>query len=92
MNGSTLTLAYDEALDANSAPEIDSFEVTVAGAKRDVAGVTVEGSAVVLTLGEAVGPDDEVELNYFPAWYIEEGRIQDVLTSAAARECGTGIC
>ena len=76
-NGNALTLAYSEPLDANSAPEIDSFEVTVAGAKRDVAEVTVEGNAVVLTLGEAVGPDDEIELNYFPAWYIEEGRIQD---------------
>ena len=77
VNGSTLTLAYDETLDATSAPEIDSFEVMAAGSMLDVNEATVEGSAVVLTLASAVAPDDEVELNYFPAWYIKEGRIQD---------------
>ena len=30
-------LTFNEMLDATSVPEIDSFEVTVAGAKRDVA-------------------------------------------------------
>ena len=83
VNGETLMLTFNETLDATSAPEFDSFEVMVAGSMLDVNEAAVEGSAVVLTLASAVAPDDEVELNYFPAWYIEEGRIQDVLGNAA---------
>ena len=80
VNGETLTLAFDEALDVGSVPAATaSFEVIIAGTTRDVVGVTVEGSAVVLTLASAVAPDDEVQLNYICPWYIEQPCIQDLV-------------
>ena len=54
VDGTTLTLTYDEALDENSEPSSDAFSVTVGGTGRAVDGVSVSGSSVILTLGSAV--------------------------------------
>ena len=78
VNGHTVKLEYSELLDQDSVPANDSFEVTSANTKREVTGVVVEGNAVILTLDEAVGSSDEVELTYFRAWYIEEHSIRDL--------------
>ena len=53
-NGSTLTLAYGEPLDASSVPGNDAFTVTGGSETRTVTGVRVSGSAVELTLTPAV--------------------------------------
>ena len=56
VNGTTLTLAFDEPLDGGSAPAPGDFHVTVGGARRHVAagGVGIEGAKVTLTLESAV--------------------------------------
>ena len=53
VNGATLVLTYDEALDTNSVPASSAFTVTVADAARTVSDVSVSGRAVTLTLSSA---------------------------------------
>ena len=64
VNGSALTLTYNEALDTSSTPAASAFTVTVAGASRTVSSVSVAGSAVILTLSSAVTHGQTVTLNY----------------------------
>ena len=64
VDGETLTLTYSEALDETSTPAIDAFAVTVEGAARSVSGISVSGSAVVLTLAPAVTVAQEVRVTY----------------------------
>ena len=71
VNGATLTVTFDGALDANSVPAKDAFEVKVTrfGTERDVDlaatnPVSIAGSAVTLTLAEAVVSIDPVTVGY----------------------------
>ena len=64
VNGATLVLTYDEALDETSTPAASAFAVTVAGATRAVSSVSIAGSTVTLTLASAVGAGDTVTLDY----------------------------
>ena len=64
MNGATLTLTYDEALDESSAPAPSTFTVTVGGNDRGVESVDISGSAVTLTLASAVISEDVVVVSY----------------------------
>ena len=57
VNGTTLTLTYDEPLDGSSRPETGDFTVSGGDQARTVTGVRVNGSAVVLTLD--VGAEHE---------------------------------
>ena len=50
VNGTTLTLTYDEALDGSSTPVSGDFTVSGGDRARTVTGVRVNGSAVELTL------------------------------------------
>ena len=75
--GSTVTLTYNEALDANSKPHKTTFSVLVAGTARGVGEVTVSGSSVSLTLGSAVSPDASVTLSYSAPQDTGERRLQD---------------
>ena len=56
VNGTTLTLAFDEPLDAGSVPAPGDFDVTAGGGPHDVAagGVAIDGATVTLTLDSAV--------------------------------------
>ena len=65
VNGSTLTVTFDESLDTTSVPDPDDFHVTV-GSRRDVVdgGVAIAGDTVTLTLESAVGPNDTVRVRY----------------------------
>ena len=54
VDGTTLTLTYDERLDRNSTPDAGAFTVAGGNQARTVTGVRVSGSAVVLTLDPAV--------------------------------------
>ncbi len=66
VNGTTLVLTYDEALDGASVPAAGDFVVTVAGSTITVNGVSVAGAAVTLTLATAVEANQAVVLDYTP--------------------------
>ena len=58
VDGATLTVTFNGALDTGSVPAADAFTVTVAGDEVDLADtnpVAVAGKTVTLTLAEAVG-------------------------------------
>ena len=64
VDGGTLTLTFDKALDAASVPAAGAFTVTVADNPRTVSAVAVSGSKVVLTLSSAVGEGETVTVSY----------------------------
>ena len=64
VDGSTLTLTYNEALDTGVSPPLTAFTVNVNGAYRSLSVVSVAGSAVTLTLSTAVEADDTVTVDY----------------------------
>ena len=83
VDGATVTLTFDEALDESSVPPAGAFAVTVGTASRGVSGVSVDGSATLLTLASAVTADDTVEVTYsVPA--EASARIRDTAGNAAA--------
>ncbi len=63
-NGLTLTIQYDETLDAASTPSAGAF--SLAGTSSTVSSVLVSGSTVVLTLNAAVLQSATVTLSYTP--------------------------
>jgi Ca2+-binding RTX toxin-like protein len=62
--GNTLTLAYNELLNASSSPDKSAYSVKVAGVDATINTVTLNGSTVVLTLANAVLSTDNVTLSY----------------------------
>ena len=60
VDGKSLTLTYNEALDETSEPAASVFTVTVNSATREVDNVSVEGATVTLTLASAVASGDTV--------------------------------
>ena len=64
VNGSTLVLTYNEALDGASVPAAGAFVVTADGSAITVNGVSVAGSTVTLTLAAAVEAGQTVTLDY----------------------------
>ena len=67
VDGTMLTLTYDEALDPNSVPAAADFTVTVDGSEvtlSDSSPVTVSGSTVTLTLAAAVTDGQAVTVSY----------------------------
>ena len=83
VDGATLTLTYDEALDGDSEPETDAFAATVSGDARGVDGVSVDGSSVTLTLASAVTSEDTVTVSYTEPADAAASRIQDLAGNAA---------
>ena len=64
VNGTLLTLTFNEALDAGSVPAASAFTVRVAGATRTVNSVAVAGSTVTLTLASAAVAGQTVTVSY----------------------------
>ena len=66
VDGTTLTITFNENLDTGSVPAPGDFNVTVGGARRNVAsgGVAIDGAMVTLTLASAVTSTDTVTLAY----------------------------
>ena len=64
VDGATLVLSYDEALDETSVPGTDAFSIDVAGTAAAPSGVAIDGSAVTLTLATAVTASQAVTLSY----------------------------
>ena len=84
VDGSTLILIYDEALDGAAVPEVDTFTVSVNGSDRIVQSVSIDGSQVKLTLASSVGEGDSVALSYKKPLYMDLPRIQDSVGNAAS--------
>ncbi len=66
VNGTALTITFDENLDAASKPAPGDFVVTVAGSSRAVTsgGVAISGATLTLTLASAVTAGQTVLVNY----------------------------
>ena len=95
LDGATLKVLYDEALDEGSAPPTDSFDVRVActcddttwldeEAKRAVESVSVDGDTVVLTLVSAATSEDVVVVSYTPPSEAATARTRDLAGNVAA--------
>ena len=95
VDGATLKVLYDEALDEGSAPPTDSFDVRVActcddttwldeESKRAVESVSVDGDTVVLTLVSAATSEDVVVVSYTPPSDAATTRTRDLAGNAAA--------
>ena len=94
VDGATLLVSYDEALDEDSVPAADAFVLKVVlrggsmywqdeSARRAVDGVSVTGSAVVLILAKAVTAEEYVVLSYTPPSDATAPRTRDVAGNAA---------
>ena len=88
VNGATLTLTYDEALDDSSTPAASAFAVTVAGSSVTVSGVAIDGATVTLTLTTAAGQGDSVSLSYTAP---QSNPIQDAASNEAAALSGRTV-
>ena len=66
VDGQALTLTYSLTLDSNSVPATGKFTVTVAGAMRPVSGVSISGTAVMLTLAAEAAYAETVTVSYTP--------------------------
>ena len=67
VNGTTLTLTYDEPLDRSSTPDTGDFTVTGGDQARTVTGVSVSGSAVMLTLSAGAEHEEAgIQVSYTP--------------------------
>ena len=84
VDGTTLTLTYDEDLDEASGLAADAFSVTVGGTGRAVDGVSVSGSSVILTLGSAVASGATVMVSYTVPTDAAAPHIQDEAGNPAA--------
>ena len=91
VDGSTLTLTFDEPLDTGEAPDRTAFALTVAGSGRGVATVAVSGSMVTLTLVTAVVAGDTVTLAYTAPTGDSSSRLQDLVGNAAASFSGQSV-
>ena len=64
VDGTSLTLTYDETLDTASTPAAGDFAVTVAGSSATVSTVEMSGQTVTLTLATRAPYGDAVSLSY----------------------------
>ena len=64
VDGATLTLTFNEALDTGETPDRSAYAVTVGGNSRGVDTVSVSGSVVTLTLVTAVFAGEVVTVDY----------------------------
>ena len=86
VNGTTLTLTYDEPLDGTSPPPASAFTVTGGGAARTVSGVAVGGRMVILTLDPAVEHGQTgIRVSYRVPTGAGESPLRDTVGNAAAR-------
>lgn len=64
INGTELSITFDQALDTSSSPAASDFAVSVGGTSATVSAVALAGSAASLTLASAVDADDVVTVSY----------------------------
>ena len=91
VDGATLTLTFNEALDEDSKPATTAFTVTVSGNVRAVDYVDVIGGAVTLTLASAVSSEDTVTVSYTAPASESADRLRDEVGNAAASFAGRSV-
>ena len=98
VDGTILTLTYNEALDETSKPAADAFAVTVAGdartvdaVARTVDAVALSGSAVALTLASAVAAEETVTVGYTVPTGADAAPLQDAAGNDAAGFAGEAV-
>ena len=91
VDGETLTLTWDEALDETSTPGTEAFTVTVGGAARAVDALEVKGRAVVLSLATAVEPGEAVTVGYAVPTGAGAKPVRDAASNAAAGFSGEAV-
>ena len=91
VDGATLTLTFNEALDENSEPPTTAFTVTVNGNERGVDSVDVTGGAVTLTLASAAISEDTVTVSYAVPARESADRLRDSAGNAAASFTGQSV-
>ena len=80
VNGTTLTLTYDEPLDGSSRPAAGDFTVSGGDQTRTVTRVSMSGSAVMLTLNAGAEHEETgIEVSYTPG----TNKIRDVAGNEA---------
>ena len=90
VDGSSLTLAYDETLDNVAVPN-SAFTVNVNGSPRPVLVAAVAQSNVLLHLSEPVEAGDVVTADYTVPTGEEAGRVQDSSGNAAGSFSGQAV-
>ena len=73
----TLTLVYNETLDATHLPSLNAFVIRVNGQLNEVAGVRVEGSSLILTLKDSFMSGALVSVVYTDAAGNQALAVQD---------------
>ena len=91
VDGSTLTLAYDEELDLTSAPPSSAFTVNVNGSSRPLVSVGVGQSSVLLLLSTPVEAGDTVTVDYTVPTGESEGKVRDPAGNAASSFTGQQV-
>ena len=91
VDGTILTLTYNEALDETSKPAAGAFAVTVAGDARTVDAVALSGSAVALTLASAVAAEETVTVGYTVPTGADAAPLQDASGNDAASFAGEAV-
>ena len=84
VSGSDIVLTYDKELDSESVPPTSAFDVSVAGATRSVATVSLSGKAVELQLSAAVAPSEPVVVSYAVPTGSGVSKIRDTSNNNAA--------
>ncbi len=64
VNGATLSIMFDQSLDAASTPAAADFSVSVGGMAATVSAVSLSGAVASLTLASAVSAADTVTVSY----------------------------
>ncbi|MEB3232298.1 MAG: FG-GAP-like repeat-containing protein [Leptolyngbyaceae bacterium] len=88
VNGSTLTLTYNEALDGASDPVGGAYTVTVNGVQRTVNSADANGTTVTLTLASPVVGGETVAISYAVPG---TNPVQDVAGNDAAALTGQAV-
>ena len=92
VDGSILTLAFNEELDHTTRLSSGRFAANVNGSARSIIGVTVHQSNVLLDLSSPVAAGDTVTVNYTaPTDASEDGRVQDLAGNLAASFRGQAV-
>ncbi|OAV25292.1 SwmB domain-containing protein [Moraxella catarrhalis] len=90
--GTTLTVTFDEPLDAANPPTKESFTVKVGGKAVQPSAVTVEGDKVKLTLPEPAKKGDTVTVSYKDPSAADDAKaVQDKAGNDAASFTDTDV-
>ena len=91
VDGSTLTLTYNEDLDTGVTLPASAFAVMVGDATRSLDSVSVSGSAVTLNLATAVESEDTVTVAYIVPTGESANKLKDASGNAAASFSGQAV-